>query len=203
MKMITKMEEEIKQDKFRTMKELHSLGSAFKAYYMQETLDSFFVLRELIGANGLLRTSNMPKLIEVWSPFVTLEGDAMVMYQQTAKALFKKLKKVSEGGKVHGSFEYLNEIYNFKECIKIDDVCTMDFLSDVIKFSSLYQIEKTSNLLNSNDGLEKDSKWNKKYQAEIVKSVKLHAIYTTLKMFWKEVEILPISDSLKTKLIML
>lgn len=37
--MIHKMEKEIKDDKFHTMKELHALGSGLKAYYMQETLD--------------------------------------------------------------------------------------------------------------------------------------------------------------------
>lgn len=45
--MIRQMEKEIQKDKFHTMKELHALGSALKAHYMQETLDGFFSVREV------------------------------------------------------------------------------------------------------------------------------------------------------------
>lgn len=45
--MIRKMESEIKNNVFHTMKELHALGSAMKAHYMQETLEGFFTAREL------------------------------------------------------------------------------------------------------------------------------------------------------------
>ena len=113
LEMIQRMEKEIRLNKFHTMKELHALGSAFKAYYMQETLDGFFIARELWGANGLSAFSNFPLLVELWSPNVTLEGDAMVMYLQTAKAIFKVLKKVQRGDKIFGTFAYLEEIKNF------------------------------------------------------------------------------------------
>jgi acyl-CoA oxidase len=46
-KMIRKMEVEIKENVFHTMKELHALGSALKAHYMQEVLDGFYAAREI------------------------------------------------------------------------------------------------------------------------------------------------------------
>lgn len=45
--MIRKMEIEIRENVFHTMKELHALGSAMKAHYMQETLEGLFTAREL------------------------------------------------------------------------------------------------------------------------------------------------------------
>jgi len=121
-KMLKKMELEFKDEKFYTMKELHALGSAMKAHYMQEILDCFFSVRELTGANGLSMFSNFPQIIEFWSPNVTLEGDAMVMYQQTGKAIFKVLKKVHRGDKIFGTFAYLQEINNFQKPLLTDNV---------------------------------------------------------------------------------
>ena len=201
--MIHKMEKEIKTDKFHTMKELHALGSALKAYFMQETLDWFFTARELWGANGLSAYSNFPLLVELWSPNVTLEGDAMVMYLQTAKAIFKVIKKVQRGDKIFGTFSYLEEINNFNSNLKIDDVYSIKFLTDVIKVSALYQISKTFSYLNNDNGISWSEKWNKKYQTEIVRAVKLHSIYTTALIFYQEIDLLNVTQKLKEKLIIL
>lgn len=46
-KIYKEMQEEIKNDKFGLMKELHSLCCCFKAYYMDECYESLKVLREL------------------------------------------------------------------------------------------------------------------------------------------------------------
>lgn len=127
----------------------------------------------------------------------------MVMYQQTGKTIFKLLKKIENGEKIFGTFEYLEEIKNLNNELKSDDVFNINFLTDVIKRSALYQILYTNELL-SKDPTEKWSdKWNKKYQAEIVKSVKLHAIFTTATIFCQEVLSLNISQALKQKLVIL
>lgn len=127
----------------------------------------------------------------------------MVMYQQTGKAIFKLLKKVAKGQKILGTFAYLQEIGDFENAPKIDDVYDINFLTDVIKFSALYQISKTNDLLNSDDGLEWPSKWNKKYQIDVVKAVKLHSVYTTASIFVEEVKSVPVNHSLKEKLVIL
>lgn len=202
-KMLKTMEQEFKEDKFYTMKELHALGSALKAYYMQETLDAFFEIRETCGGSGYSNFSNLPWLIELWSPNVTLEGDAMVMYQQTGKILFKTLQKIKDGSRAFGTFEYLTDLEASPQSVKVDDVSNTQFLTDVIKYAAIYQIKKTDALLQQDESIEWNVKWNKMYQIEIVKSVKLHAIYATAVMFQKELESLSISDSLKSKLTVL
>lgn len=44
--MYNRMIEEIKNDKFSTMRDLHSIASAFKGLQMQESLNGFFKIRE-------------------------------------------------------------------------------------------------------------------------------------------------------------
>ena len=90
------MREEIKNDKFTTMRDLHSIASAFKALQMQESLDGLFRIREWCGAHGYSNYSNLPNVIEIWSPNVTLEGDTMVMYQQTAKGFIKIFRMIEK-----------------------------------------------------------------------------------------------------------
>lgn len=142
-------------------------------------------------------------MIEIWSPNVTLEGDAMVMYQQTGKALFKLLKKIKRGDEIFGTFAYLQDIYKENFTLKSADVSNLDFLTDVIKISAQYQILKTEALLNSDDGFEWPSKWNKRYQLDVVKSVKLHTIYSTASIFVQEVKTLTVTAPLKEKLLTL
>lgn len=127
----------------------------------------------------------------------------MVMYLQTAKAIFKVIKKVQRGDKIFGTFSYLEEINNFNSTLKIDDVYSIKFLTDVIKVSALYQISKTFSYLNNDDGISWSEKWNKKYQTEIVRAVKLHSIYTTALIFYQEIDLLNVTQKLKEKLIIL
>lgn len=82
---------------------------------MPEVLDAMKNCRELCGAHGYLDASNLPHIIEIWSPNVTLEGDGYVLYQQTTKDIFKKLGKIMKGKEITGTFEYLNDIMNFTD----------------------------------------------------------------------------------------
>lgn len=67
------------------LKDLHSMGACIKSYFSEETFLYAKVARELCGASGYLQNSRLPGYIELWSPNVTLEGDGVVMYQQTAR----------------------------------------------------------------------------------------------------------------------
>ena len=80
-KMYVQLLEDIKQDKFDLMDELHHLTSGFKAVYTQMTMDGLLVIRQACGGAGYLAWSNLPFLIDDWSPTVTYEGDNTVMAQ--------------------------------------------------------------------------------------------------------------------------
>jgi len=53
-------------------------------------------MRELCGAHGYWNKAGFDLLLDVKSAHVTLEGDAVVMFQQTARDLFKKKKTQEE-----------------------------------------------------------------------------------------------------------
>ena len=95
-----KLTEEIKQEKFSLMNDLHVLISCLKAYFMDYDMDALFKLRELQGGHGFLMIANIPGWIESWSPNVTLEGDTYVLYQQTTRKLLKVLKESQKGESV-------------------------------------------------------------------------------------------------------
>jgi hypothetical protein len=142
-------------------------------------------------------------LIELWSPNVTLEGDAMVMYQQTGKSIFKLLKKVYRGDQIFGTFAYLQDIKNFEKELVISEVYEIESLLNVIKIAALYQIKRVDEILKSDTTNAWSANWNKKYQIEIVKAVKLHTIYTTASIFAHELKSATVSPSLKDKLLIL
>ena len=75
--MYVAMLNEIKnKNKFKIMKDLHSFCSAIKAYYMEEVLSQLKVIRECMGAHGYLNVSEIPEIIDMVAPNVTLEGDS-------------------------------------------------------------------------------------------------------------------------------
>uniref|UniRef100_A0A7S3JMD4 Acyl-CoA oxidase C-alpha1 domain-containing protein n=1 Tax=Euplotes harpa TaxID=151035 RepID=A0A7S3JMD4_9SPIT len=100
---------------FKLMKELHSLCSCLKAFYTEEAFAYLKTIRELCGGHGFLANSNLPYIIDVFAPFVTLEGDNYVMYQQTAKHIIKSVTDVLRGKKIKGNLEYINDIMSYNK----------------------------------------------------------------------------------------
>jgi len=91
------MQEDIKNDKYGTMNDLHVLASCLKAYYMQRSIDGLFKMRECGGGHAYSNFSSIGSWIEAWSPNVTLEGDGYVLYQQTTRKLLKILNGSMKG----------------------------------------------------------------------------------------------------------
>lgn len=92
-----KMNEQIKEENFSMMNDLHVLISCLKAYFMDYDMKALFTLRELQGGHGYSMFGNIVGWIEAWGANVTLEGDGYVLYQQTARKLLQKLKDVKKG----------------------------------------------------------------------------------------------------------
>ena len=185
------MLEEIKDDNFSTMKDLHTIVAAFKGLQMQASLDGFFKCREVCGAHGYLNYSNLPNIIEVWSPNVTLEGDTMVMYQQTAKSFVKNFRLVEEyDQKLEGIYAFLNDYKNYVGHTNTStDFTSKDTLLEVLKAATILSIHKVCSLLpDMDEEVDYDSKWNKTYQLEIIDAARLNAIYLVSTMFNDELE---------------
>ena len=194
-----KMISEIKDDNFSTMRDLHSIVSAFKGLQMQESLTGFFKIRECCGAHGYLSYSNMPNLIEIWSPNVTLEGDTIVMYLQNAKGFIKTFRLVqNHGKKIKGIYKFLN---NYKEYVGATDhqgkFTDSESLLKLLQAATVMSINKTSDLLPEiDDEINYDVAWNKTYQIDIISSSLLNAHYLIASMFAQELDSVKLSKNL-------
>ena len=195
-----KMKEEIKNDKFSTMRDLHSIVSAFKGLQMQESLTGFFKIRECCGAHGFSNYSNIPNIIEIWSPNVTLEGDSVVMYLQTAKGFIKTFRLVKEHGKkIKGIYKFLND---YKDFINVQDhkrkFNTWRSLIRLLQATTVQSIAKVSDLLPEiDDEINYDISWNKTHQIDIINAALLNAHYLIASMFFEELTNRDLSTKLK------
>ena len=178
-----KMHQEIREnDDFSLMNDLHILASSLKGYYMQECIDSLFILRELCGGHGYSYYTNITSWIEHWSPNVTLEGDSNVLYQQTTRKLVNLVLKGKGANKT--VYPYIDEVFNSGECKETDEKITdLNQLMNVLKFALIFQLEHLINNLKADDGNTKEAKWINVYLIDITKVAKLHAIYMSALSF--------------------
>ncbi|CAI2361192.1 unnamed protein product [Moneuplotes crassus] len=183
-KMYNQMQEEIKDGNFKLMKKLHTLCCSFKAYYMDECYESLKILRELCGAHGYWNKSGFDFLLDVKSAHVTLEGDAVVMFQQTARDLFKKKKKQEESIKL----------------LSNPDIHEIDTLLELLKACAYCQMYKTRKDMDKDTETPESIKWNKVYLVDIIKSAKYHAIYKTAKITSEEIIDANLSENLTNNL---
>lgn len=84
---------EQKQD-FSMLGSMHTILSGLKGLWTNLGYEGSKVVRECCGGAGFSRFSSVPGVIDVISSYVTLEGDSVVMYLQTARALLKSGRKV-------------------------------------------------------------------------------------------------------------
>ena len=84
------MQEAIRTDNdFSLLKPMHSLIAGLKSVFTTDGFDHIRVMREAVGAIGILNASAMPLFIDVMSPLMTLEGDFVVMMQQVTRYVMK------------------------------------------------------------------------------------------------------------------
>ena len=185
---------------FKMLKELHWLLSWIKAFVTEDTLGYLKTIRELCGAQGFIQTSNLPFLVDIASPYVTLEGDNYVMYQQTSRIIIKAVADVIRGKEAKGNLEYLNDIASYnKHSLHKFDPNDREQLLDMLKANALYYISRSA-LLMRDDKNSFESKWNLIYQNDIVKLSQAHAAYLICLEFVKNLENVKISENLRSHL---
>lgn len=197
--MYERMREEIKNDKFSTMRDLHSIASAFKGLQMQESLNGFFKIRECCGAHGYSSYSNLPNIIELWSPNVTLEGDTVVMYLQTAKGFIKTFRLIENyGKKIKGIYRYMNDYKDYEGATDHDSTfITCSSLLKLLQVTTVLSVRKCSDLLPEiDDEINYDVAWNKAHTIELISAAKLNAHYLVASMFADELKSLKLSKNL-------
>ena len=107
-------------------------------------------MRQACGGAGFLQSSGICSLWEDVAPYNTYEGVNVIMYQQSARYLFKQVEKVAKGKKCTDYFSYINEIdnvMNMKNDAKtVDEFLSLDNLEKIMALRSLYLIGYTAKL---------------------------------------------------------
>ena len=76
---------------------LHHLTSGFKAYNTEKMYTGIDKLRQACGGAGFLIYSGIAEVWEDIAPGPTFEGINVVMFQQSARYLFKQAKILAKG----------------------------------------------------------------------------------------------------------
>jgi len=166
------------------------LISSLKAYFMDDDISALYQLRECQGGHGYHSLANIPGWLEAWSPNVTLEGDGFVLYQQTARKLFKILKAVQKGKTVnkilYPYMEQVDKVVGLKEVSK--EITCAYKLSEVLRVALSHQLLQIAQSLETHTEHSFDAKWNKIHQIDIAKVARLHGIYLTSISFIQSIE---------------
>jgi hypothetical protein len=178
-----------KQD-FSMLGPMHTILSGLKGLWTNVVYEGAKVIRECCGAAGFSSYAGFITVIDAVSAYVTLEGDSVVMYLQTARALLKSGRKtISTGKPLNKMLEYIGDIKvlmeqmgNFKCLAKsLDDMRDEKFLLDLLKWNALIRIGKCLQLFA--DPQYKDfslwEKFNQKFQIDLIKMSQCHAYYMT------------------------
>jgi hypothetical protein len=86
------MMDEVQVKNFESMDVVHHILSGFKAQFTEEMNYALDVARRSTGGAGYQSSSGFTTLINNSSPYVTYEGDNIVMFLQASRYVFKLVK---------------------------------------------------------------------------------------------------------------
>ena len=119
------------------------------------------------------------------------------MYQQTAAHLVKACANILQGKQLKNSLKYINEIASFEEQkLKKFNPDDVDELLSILKVHALYHISRVAKALQLGEG-SFETKWNRVYQADVIKIAQAHAVYHTGLNFVEGMKAIKVSKGLK------
>lgn len=185
----------------------HHFLSGFKSLFTEWTYEGMENSRIACGGAGFLKASGFAELQNFYSPMPTFEGDNTVMLQQSARYLFKLLKKSGKGKKIEAPFEYINEIDGLLStncvCLGITPEHFLDLnnLDEAFKVKTAFLCKTVSTAYNASKEPEKE-KANDIFAAEVNEMAKTHLKYVAFHIYiskiregkFKDHKILPIME---------
>ena len=170
---------------------LHHFTSGFKAYSTETSYYGIDKLRQACGGAGFLNYSGISDIWEDVAPGPTYEGINVVMYQQSARYLFKQANSIAKGKTVKGYFEYLNrtkELCSTKSSAKtIDDFLSFEHLDQALATRSAFYIDYTFNLMKASDAPKKVQE-NELFAFEVGKMSRQHISYMIFTLAKKQLD---------------
>jgi len=109
-----KMMEEVEKGNFDSLPVMHHLLAGLKALVSETMMTTVDTARRSAGGAGYQSNSGFTDLHSAASPIPTYEGDNTVMLLQSARFVFKLIKKASKGQALPYPFEYISQAEELK-----------------------------------------------------------------------------------------
>ena len=96
---------------FSMLGPMHTILAGLKGLWCNIAYEGTKTIRECCGAAGFSLYAALGGVMDALSAYVTLEGDSVVMYLQTARSLLKNGQKVLAQGKpLNKMVEYIGDL---------------------------------------------------------------------------------------------
>lgn len=105
-----RMMEDVKNQTFSRMDQVHHILSGFKSLFTDQGMLDIEDARRMCGGAGYQSNAGFTQIHSALSPMPTYEGENMVMYGQASRYLMKLIKKVGDKKKLDFPFTYLNNM---------------------------------------------------------------------------------------------
>jgi hypothetical protein len=174
---------------------MHTILSGLKGLWCNVAYEGSKTLRECCGAAGFSAYAGIGVVIDALSAYVTLEGDSVVMYLQTARSLLKGGRKVlTQEKQLNKMVEYIADLKvlleqkgNFKCMVKsLDEFRDEKLILEILKWNALIRIGKCLQLFADPKNKEYSvwEKFNEKFQIDLIKMAQTHSYYMTALYFY-------------------
>ena len=181
--------EGIEKDNFSKLDLMHHYTAGMKAIFTQDQVDHLQQMRQAGGGAGYSAWSNIPRVIEDSSPYVTFEGDNTVMLQQSFNLIIKLLKKQKKGQditKIDFVFTYLTKIDETlrKKCKAqtVDDFININAVDECLQVSLSMKISRVAKAMEESKATKKDQV-NSLFAIEIASAAQDHMRYVGYQLF--------------------
>jgi len=156
--------EKVKSGDFSLLADLHAIISGIKALFTYYTTDGLEIARQCCGGAGFAMNSGVAHKALHYKPMITLEGENIVLYQQTARALLKTLSSIMKGKEVSNFNSYLTHVQDLveKKCSAKSDSCFENLLEEMLQVRAAYEIMNVAMKFNE-DNQDVKTKWNEVY----------------------------------------
>ena len=165
---------------------MHHILAGLKSLFSESMVQTVDVARRACGGHGYQSNSGFTQLAGDVSPVPTYEGDNTVMLLQSARFVFKLLKRAQEGKDVPYPFEYFSKIKELMSIkgkgAKAEEFFDVALLEQALAVRALVHVTQTAAAM-AESKLPNKVKDNELFARMKLDMIKAHMEYLTAHLF--------------------
>jgi acyl-CoA oxidase len=187
-KLVNQCNQEIVQNNFVNLQEVHILLSGAKSMYTWWCMNGLVSCMQCCGGHGFSHYSGIPALIQTFSPNTILEGENTMLTLQVGRYLLKCFRNIKEGKpeKVGGHCEYLKlgEVLALTDLNSNGQVKCPVLLKKLFQKCAYLQLGQIFELVIENSQhMSFTNVFNKKIGIKLLEVSRIHTILFTFEFF--------------------